>query len=108
MMNYDGGEEGGFAMHVFAPAGAGFLLAVLWFDLMFDVQTRKHAGEVLPGEVLASIFILLPARHDRCLSDESPPRSRTRCSSGAPRMRRRSNRRWRAQSFVIIFQASHA
>jgi len=43
------------AMHSFAAAGAGFLLAVLWFDLMFDVQTRKHAGDVLPPEVLASI-----------------------------------------------------
>jgi hypothetical protein len=47
--------EGAFAMHTFAAAGAGFLLAVLWFDLMFDVQTRKHAGELFPGEVLASI-----------------------------------------------------
>ena len=38
-----------------ATAGAGFLLAVLWFDLMFDVQTlRQRAGE-LPEEVLASI-----------------------------------------------------
>jgi hypothetical protein len=42
-------------MHAFAAAGTGFLLAVLWFDLMFDVQTRKHAGDLLPGEVLASI-----------------------------------------------------
>ena len=42
-------------MHAFAAAGAGFLLAVLWFDLMFDVQTRKHAGDVLPPEVLSSI-----------------------------------------------------
>jgi hypothetical protein len=42
-------------MHTFAAAGAGFLLAVLWFDLMFDVQTRKHAGGLLPPEVLASI-----------------------------------------------------
>ena len=42
-------------MHTFAAAGAGFLLAVLWFDLMFDVQTRKVAGDVLPPEVLASI-----------------------------------------------------
>ena len=42
-------------MHTFAAAGAGFLLAVLWFDLMFDVQTRKHAGSVLPPEVLTSI-----------------------------------------------------
>ena len=42
-------------MHTFAAAGAGFLLAVLWFDLMFDVQTRKHEGSVLPPPVLASI-----------------------------------------------------
>jgi hypothetical protein len=46
---------GGFDMHSFAAAGAGFLLAVLWFDLMFDVQTRKYAGDPLPPEVLASI-----------------------------------------------------
>jgi hypothetical protein len=45
----------GFEMHSFAAAGAGFLLAVLWFDLMFDVQTRKHAGDPLPADVLASI-----------------------------------------------------
>src|SRR5260370_16932877 len=43
------------AMPSFAAAGAGFLLAVLWFDLMFDVHTRKHAGDVLPPEVLASL-----------------------------------------------------
>jgi hypothetical protein len=42
-------------MHTFAAAGAAFLLAVLWFDLMFDVQSRKHAGDPLPTEVLASI-----------------------------------------------------
>ena len=42
-------------MHSFAAAGAGFLLAVLWFDLMFDAQTRKRGGEVLPPEVLVSI-----------------------------------------------------
>jgi hypothetical protein len=35
-------------MHTFAAAGAGFLLVVLWFDLMFDVQTRGHAGSALP------------------------------------------------------------
>jgi hypothetical protein len=38
-----------------AGAGAGFLLAVLWFDLMFDVQAIPHHGPVLPEEVLASI-----------------------------------------------------
>ena len=42
-------------MHAYVAAGAGFLLAVLWFDLMFDVQTRKHVGNPLPAEVLASI-----------------------------------------------------
>lgn len=42
-------------MHAFVAAGAGFLLAVLWFDLMFDVQTRKHPNGVLPPEVLTSI-----------------------------------------------------
>ena len=42
-------------MHTFVAAGAGFLLAVLWFDLMFDVQTRRHAGNSLPPEILASI-----------------------------------------------------
>src|ERR1700712_829071 len=46
---------GGLDMHSFAAAGPGFLLAVLWFDLMFDVQTRKHTGDPLPPEVLSSI-----------------------------------------------------
>jgi hypothetical protein len=42
-------------MHAFAATGGGFLIAVLWFDLMFDVQVRKRAGDLLPVEVLASI-----------------------------------------------------
>jgi hypothetical protein len=42
-------------MHACAAAGAGFLIAVLWFDLMFDAQTRTHAGDALPTEVLSSI-----------------------------------------------------
>jgi hypothetical protein len=39
-----------------ATAGAGFLLAVLWFDLMFDVQVGRGspAGEI-PADVLTSI-----------------------------------------------------
>ena len=36
-------------------AGAGFLLAVLWFDLMFDVQVRTHHDGELPEDVIASI-----------------------------------------------------
>ncbi|MGC2495385.1 hypothetical protein [Candidatus Binatus sp.] len=41
-------------MHTFAAAGAAFLVCVLWFDLMFDVQVRGHYGEV-PANALASI-----------------------------------------------------
>jgi len=36
-------------------AGAGFLLAVLWFDLMFDVQVIPHRRTELPEPVVASI-----------------------------------------------------
>jgi hypothetical protein len=39
----------------FVTGGAGFLLAVIWFDLMFDVQVLGHRGRELPEEVLASI-----------------------------------------------------
>jgi hypothetical protein len=39
----------------FAAAGAGFLLAVLWFDLMFDVQVLGHREPELSEEVLVSI-----------------------------------------------------
>jgi ER membrane protein SH3 len=42
-------------MSAFVTAGAGFLLAVLWFDLMFDVQVLAHRERELPEEVLASI-----------------------------------------------------
>lgn len=42
-------------MSAFVTAGAGFLLAVLWFDLMFDVQVMGHREGDLPEEVLASI-----------------------------------------------------
>jgi len=43
-------------MEAFVTAGAGFLLAVLWFDLMHDVQVRGHDPDgPLPEPVLASI-----------------------------------------------------
>ena len=42
-------------MHTFAAAGAAFLICVLWFDLMFDVQVRGHDGEQVPAAALASI-----------------------------------------------------
>jgi hypothetical protein len=39
----------------FVTAGAGFMLAVLWFDLMFDVQVLGHGDGDLPDDVLESI-----------------------------------------------------
>jgi hypothetical protein len=39
----------------FVTGGAGFLLAVLWFDLMFDVQAARHRGANLPEGVVALI-----------------------------------------------------
>ena len=42
-------------MSAFVTAGGGFLIAVLWFDLMFDVQVLGHDGEQLPEPVLGSI-----------------------------------------------------
>jgi hypothetical protein len=41
-------------MNPFVTAGTGFLLAVLWMDLMFDVQVLRAAGAV-PAQTLASI-----------------------------------------------------
>ncbi|MFI4984556.1 MAG: hypothetical protein ACHQAV_01045 [Solirubrobacterales bacterium] len=42
-------------MIAFVAAGAGFLLAVLWLDLMFDVQVLAHGERELPEELLDSI-----------------------------------------------------
>ncbi|HEX6666890.1 MAG TPA: hypothetical protein VF081_09890 [Solirubrobacterales bacterium] len=42
-------------MNALVAAGAGFLLAVLWFDLMFDVQTLRAGKGELPEAVLSSI-----------------------------------------------------
>jgi hypothetical protein len=54
-------------------AGGGFLVAVLWFDLMFDVQAlrRAHRGAVLPEPVLASI-----AGYYRRVTTEASPMGR--------------------------------
>ena len=56
------------SIHSIAAAGAAFLTAVLWFDLMFDVQTRKYTGETLPDDVLASIA----AYYRRVTTDAKP------------------------------------
>ena len=45
-----------------------FLLAVLWFDLMFDVQVLGHRGVDVPEPVLASIA----AYYRRVTTDAAP------------------------------------
>ena len=45
----DARPRAGAHLNAFVAAGAGFLLAVLWFDLMFDVQVRGAAPA--PGAV---------------------------------------------------------
>ena len=59
-------------MTAFVSGGAGFLLAVLWFDLMFDVQAIRHREKAeLPEEVLASI-----AGYYRRVTTEARPMNR--------------------------------
>ena len=51
-------------MNAFVAAGAGFLLAVLWFDLMFDVQVLG-GREARAARADARLDRrLLRARHD--------------------------------------------
>jgi hypothetical protein len=54
-------------MHTIAAAGAGFLIAVLWFDLMFDVQARG-AGPLATDAALGSIS----AYYRRVTTEASP------------------------------------
>src|SRR5207245_650825 len=55
-----------------ASRGAGFRLAVLWFDLMFDVQVLRHrAAAELPEDVVASI-----AGYYRRVTTEARPMNR--------------------------------
>lgn len=42
-------------MRALASSGAGFLLAVLWFDLMFDVQVLRGGAGAERGASVASI-----------------------------------------------------
>lgn len=58
-------------MTAFVTAGAGFLLAVLWFDLMFDVQVLRHRGAEVPEGKLASI-----AAYYRRVTTEARPMNR--------------------------------
>lgn len=56
-------------MHASITAALGFLIAVLWFDLMFDVQVIPHrrAAQV-PDDVVASIATY----YRRVTTDASP------------------------------------
>jgi hypothetical protein len=58
-------------MESIVGAGAGFLLAVLWFDLMFDVQVLRHPDGEVPEAVLASI-----AGYYRRVTTEARPLNR--------------------------------
>ena len=58
-------------MQPLATAGAGFLLAVLWFDLMFDVQVARYLHAEPPEPVLGSI-----AGYYRRVTTEARPMNR--------------------------------
>jgi hypothetical protein len=53
-------------MSAFAAAGAGFLVAVLWFDLMFDVQARGS------GAVSETALASISAYYRRITTEASP------------------------------------
>jgi len=56
-------------MHAAITAAVGFLIAVLWFDLMFDVQVLPHRrAEQVPDEVVESIATY----YRRVTTDASP------------------------------------
>ena len=56
-------------MHASITAALGFLIAVLWFDLMFDVQVIPHRrAPHVPDDVVASIATY----YRRVTTDASP------------------------------------
>jgi hypothetical protein len=56
-------------MHAAITAAVGFLIAVLWFDLMFDVQVIAHRHEPqVPDDVVDSIATY----YKRVTTDASP------------------------------------
>ncbi len=56
-------------MHASITAAVGFLIAVLWFDLMFDVQVLAHRrAERVPDDVVDSIATY----YRRVTTDASP------------------------------------
>ena len=53
-------------MSALVTAGAGFLLAVLWFDLMFDVQVRRR------GQTSEATLGTISAYYRRVTTDARP------------------------------------
>jgi hypothetical protein len=66
-MHADGVYSVAVTFTILAACG-GFLLAVLWFDLMFDVQALGQRGDELPEPVLDSIA----AYYRRVTTDAAP------------------------------------
>jgi len=58
-------------MRALASAGAGFLLAVLWFDLMFDVQVRGRADSADATDATDAVASTA-AYYRRVTTDASP------------------------------------
>lgn len=56
-------------MHPLATAGLGFLLSVLWFDLMFDVQLYRDRHE---ADVATSVIESISTYYRRVTTDASP------------------------------------
>jgi hypothetical protein len=89
-------------------AGGGFLLAVLWFDLMFDVQVLRHRDGEVPQPVLASI-----AAYYRRVTVEARPMSRliavvmvgTIAATGAEILRGDITKGSAWASFVLVISA---
>ena len=56
-------------MHAAITAAAAFLVAVLWFDLMFDVQVHPHRNET---EVPPAVIDSIAAYYRRVTTEASP------------------------------------
>jgi hypothetical protein len=57
-------------MTPFITAAAGFLLAVLWFDLMFDVQLLRRGAS--PGEPPEEVLASIAGYYRRVTTDSRP------------------------------------
>jgi hypothetical protein len=85
-----------------AATGGGFLLAVLWMDLMFDVQAFRLGGNPADAEILASIA----SYYRRVTTDASPMHqligATMLATLGASLLRARSLRGVIALAFAVV------